>query len=495
MMLPRNIGRAIALAADGIAYMVDIITGTKVPLLNTGESFGLPPSGDASGGNPGPSQKSRSSVSSHQPSPGVKAGGESGRGRLPRSLPSVLCMALDRRAGNVCLGTVNGRVVAVRTSDGRVSHSISVVGCSKVTEMDFSRDGKWMLVSSGERVIRMLDRQGTTGKSVRDFQDVVNRTRWQCCRFTGDSEYVAGGSKAEAACSIYIWGIGGHLVTRLEGPQVGLRSLARHPVRPFLAAALDNGKVQLWGNTHTANWTAFAADFEELEENVEYVEKEDEFDVVVDARNPEGQKRKTAAEQQQEEDEEKLTVSIDAIDTVAAWSTASETEENSAPFYLSTEPGAAAREGWYDLEAQASKGRVAPRAEGWSDEDEWTVHRVGPRLRESSLEANESSLEKKECKGPLHDVPVVVKRNKKKRRRPASVGGSIQSSSSREGDVDRSHGVAPGGDSVGGDRERGRGEREVGKASSVKGRLTLSVLGAAPKTKKKRPRDDGRGEK
>ena len=55
---------------------------------------------------------------------------------------------------------------------------------------------------------------------------------------------------------------------------------------------------------------------QELEENVEYVEKEDEFDVVVDARNPEGQKRKTAAEQQQEEDEEKLTVSIDAIDTV-----------------------------------------------------------------------------------------------------------------------------------------------------------------------------------
>lgn len=43
---------------------------------------------------------------------------------------------------------------------------------------------------------------------------------------------------------------------------MGLLSMARHPVRPFLAAALTNGKVQLWGTTHTANWTAFAADFE-----------------------------------------------------------------------------------------------------------------------------------------------------------------------------------------------------------------------------------------
>ena len=50
-----------------ISYISNLLwQGTKVPLLNTGESFGLPPSGDASGGNPGPSQKSRSSVSSHQ---------------------------------------------------------------------------------------------------------------------------------------------------------------------------------------------------------------------------------------------------------------------------------------------------------------------------------------------------------------------------------------------------------------------------------------------
>ncbi|CAN0372543.1 unnamed protein product, partial [Ectocarpus sp. 13 AM-2016] len=75
-------------------------------------------------------------------------------------------------------------------------------------------------------------------------------------------QYIAGGSRAEGTCSIYLWTIEGHLVTRLEGPNLGLLSLTRHPVRPFLAAALTSGKVQLWGTTPTANWTAFAADFE-----------------------------------------------------------------------------------------------------------------------------------------------------------------------------------------------------------------------------------------
>lgn len=43
-----------------------------------------------------------------------------------------------------------------------------------------------------------------------------------------------------------------------------------------------------------------------------YVEKEDEFDVVVDSLDPEGHKRKAEKEQEEEE----AIVSIEAIDTV-----------------------------------------------------------------------------------------------------------------------------------------------------------------------------------
>lgn len=62
---------------------------------------------------------------------------------------------------------------------------------------------------------------------------------------TSFEQYIAGGSRAEGVCIIYIWTVEGHLVTRLDGPNLGLLSLARHPVRPFLAAALTNGKVKV----------------------------------------------------------------------------------------------------------------------------------------------------------------------------------------------------------------------------------------------------------
>ena len=38
-------------------------------------------------------------------------------------------------------------------------------------------------------------------------------------------------------------------------------------------------QIYLWAPIYTENWSAFAPDFEELEENREYVEREDEFDI------------------------------------------------------------------------------------------------------------------------------------------------------------------------------------------------------------------------
>ena len=53
-----------------------------------------------------------------------------------------------------------------------------------------------------------------------------------------------------------------------------------HPLRPLVAACgLETGRVYLWSIITPQRWSALAPDFAEVEENVEYIEREDEFDI------------------------------------------------------------------------------------------------------------------------------------------------------------------------------------------------------------------------
>jgi hypothetical protein len=59
-----------------------------------------------------------------------------------------------------------------------------------------------------------------------------------------------------------------------------LTSLQWHPTRPVIASVGTSGEVHIWQTSSPDNWSAFAPGFEELEENVDYDEREDEFDIV-----------------------------------------------------------------------------------------------------------------------------------------------------------------------------------------------------------------------
>ncbi|KAF5111971.1 hypothetical protein DV495_002427 [Geotrichum candidum] len=115
---------------------------------------------------------------------------------------------------------------------------------------------------------------------VHKFQDVVNKLQWNSVAISPNTEYVLA-STYEAAHDIYMWETSmGSLVKIYEGPKEELVDVEWHPTRSVIAATgLDSGRIYVWTSITPQRWSALAPDFIEVEQNVNYQEREDEFDV------------------------------------------------------------------------------------------------------------------------------------------------------------------------------------------------------------------------
>ncbi|KAI8983127.1 WD40-repeat-containing domain protein [Pilobolus umbonatus] len=191
-----------------------------------------------------------------------------------------------------------------------------------------------MLVNANDRVIRYyrVNEKGIP-TLMNKFQDLVNRIQWNQTCFSADGEFVIGGSGHKAEHNIYIWDKNmGNLVKILEGPKEPLDDIAVtikigwHPVRPIIGSVSSFGNIYIWTAKHEENWSAFAPDFLELDENLEYEEKEDEFDVV-----PEDEKSK------QKLVDEDIIVDVTTCDNIQAYID-SDGEDADEIFYLNTLP-------------------------------------------------------------------------------------------------------------------------------------------------------------
>ncbi|XP_078465693.1 retinoblastoma-binding protein 5 [Lampetra fluviatilis] len=250
--------------------------------------------------------------------------------------------SFDRRGEYMYTGNAKGKILVLKTDTQDLVASFRVTtGTSNTTaikSIEFARKGSsCFLINTADRIIRVYDSLEilTCGKDgepepIQKLQDLVNRTPWKKCCFSGDGEYICAGSARQHA--LYIWEKSiGNLVKILHGTRGELLlDVAWHPVRPIIAS-ISSGVVSIWAQNQVENWSAFAPDFKELDENVEYEERESEFDIEdEDKSEPE----MTGADAL--EDEEVDVTSVDPIATFC--SSDEETEDSHALLYLPISP-------------------------------------------------------------------------------------------------------------------------------------------------------------
>ncbi|KAH9893034.1 beta and beta-prime subunits of DNA dependent RNA-polymerase [Xylariomycetidae sp. FL2044] len=189
---------------------------------------------------------------------------------------------------HILAGTGKGRINIIDASTREVIWSEKI--CSSViTTLRLTGSGKTLLVNSQDRIIRTFHVPDLSAEDLdpdtiqmpleHKFQDVVNRLSWNHVTFSATGEYVAASTYNNH--ELYIWERNhGSLVRMLEGPREEQGVIEWHPHRALLAACgLETGRIYIWSVTSPQRWSALAPDFVEVEENVEYVEKEDEFDI------------------------------------------------------------------------------------------------------------------------------------------------------------------------------------------------------------------------
>ncbi|KAG8850263.1 chromatin binding protein [Tulasnella sp. 330] len=282
-------------------------------------------------------------------------------------------------------GTTYGTLLVYNTRTKDLMHRIKVANNCSIKHMEFDRAGNFLVMNSTDRMVRVYEIQTSSttdaleespapvpnGSSssespsepssptdvvelIQKLQDPIQKSPWNAVSFSGDGEYILAGSANIAGHSLYIWDrTTGDLEKILEGPKEPLTDIDWHPMRPHIASLSHSGLIHLWGRHITENYSAFAPGFEELDENIEYEEREDEFDLVDD------EEERLKRQRVEEED-----VDVDTMESAVITS-------NKDVATTSVRPVAAAALASTTAAAATTKGQdVRPVFAGGDDEDD-----------------------------------------------------------------------------------------------------------------------------
>lgn len=162
---------------------------------------------------------------------------------------------------------------------------------SNIKNIIISRQNNKMAVNSSDRIIRQITLPNLSSIDSSDwddyfeveqkYQDVVNRLQWNSIAFNFSGEYLIA-SALGSSHDIYMWETSmGSLIKILEGPKEELYDVTWNYKKCCIGATgLDTGTIYVWSIIIAPKWSALAPDFVEVEENIDYEEQEDEFDIV-----------------------------------------------------------------------------------------------------------------------------------------------------------------------------------------------------------------------
>ncbi|KAF9521669.1 WD40-repeat-containing domain protein [Crepidotus variabilis] len=242
-------------------------------------------------------------------------GGEDEETQVIRSPMKIA--RFDPSGRNIFAGTASGNILVfnVRTKIMVARHRIA--GAGSIKGLDFAKSGRRLVTNSTDRTLRQFTLPTYKSPSAQysppsvpsspsvliqpsvppfpfldtdlepthRLSDPINKYSWNAVTLSPSGEYLAGGAADQANLKVYVWDLesDGRLGGVLEGGrEVGV-DVNWHPTKSTLLAVTKSGNILIWHSPHPERWGAFAGGFEEVDENVEYEEREDEFDIEDEA--------------------------------------------------------------------------------------------------------------------------------------------------------------------------------------------------------------------
>lgn len=197
---------------------------------------------------------------------------------------SASCVSYDRKGKYIIAGTGKGKLLIYNAETLKCVAWCKQNTVQQIRQIIVPMKSRFIITNTQDRVIRtyeledLLHQRGQMVEAKYKVLDMVNKAAWKNVCTDSDGLYVCGASTK--AHSLYIWESNtGSLIKILHGNKgEALLDVQWHPTRPIILS-IAQGTVSMWTQAHVENWSAFAPEFQELEENEKYIEKENEFDM------------------------------------------------------------------------------------------------------------------------------------------------------------------------------------------------------------------------